>query len=328
MSPQFVDYNADGHMDIVTATFDGSPHISYGSKDGFQKPQHFLDRHGKRIMLSQFWNYEDKKWDENKDQPKGQFTSAVAFDWDADGDYDLILGSYKGGTIYRQMNEGTNQDPKFTGVNVPVHTAGKPFALAGGVTTPRLVDWDGDGLTDLLCGSFGDSYGEDLGGGVWVYRNVGKLGAPKFGEAMTLIPASTKGQTEPTRPDAGLYADAVDYDGDGDLDLIVGGYSQWREVQLELSPSDKARAETLQEEMNGLTEKFQGMFEANFENMAKDASPEELEAGHKKFRETEAYKKLMAELQSKGDELRKLIPAPKRETFVWLYRRISARAAF
>ena len=52
---------------------------------------------------------------------------------------------------------------------------GKPIDLADGVghSAPLFVDWDGDGLKDLLVGQFG-------GGKLRIYRNTGKKEAPAF----------------------------------------------------------------------------------------------------------------------------------------------------
>ncbi|KAF0243587.1 MAG: hypothetical protein FD180_3235 [Planctomycetota bacterium] len=52
---------------------------------------------------------------------------------------------------------------------------GKPIDLADGVghSAPLFVDWDGDGLKDLLVGQFG-------AGKLRIYRNTGKKDAPAF----------------------------------------------------------------------------------------------------------------------------------------------------
>ena len=50
MGSQFVDFNADGHIDYLTATFDGSPHVAYGSPEGFGEPEHLKDKDGERVM--------------------------------------------------------------------------------------------------------------------------------------------------------------------------------------------------------------------------------------------------------------------------------------
>ncbi len=62
MGSQFVDFNADGRIDFFTATFDGSPHVAYGTEDGFAEPVRILDKNGKRVMLDMFWDYDEKKW--------------------------------------------------------------------------------------------------------------------------------------------------------------------------------------------------------------------------------------------------------------------------
>lgn len=231
MGSQFVDLNRDGHTDYLTATFDGSPHIAYGSNKGFNEPEHLLDVNGKRIILSHIWNYESKKHEIlsramiTKATEGERCISALAYDWDADGDYDLLLGSYEGGRLYRQMNEGNNVTPKFTGKNLPVLAGLEPFGIASKMTTPRLVDWDGDGDMDLIAGSFGNYDG--TGGAVYLSLNEGTKGKPQFTALEPIIDPSKGKHTKPKRPDQGLYPDAVDFDGDGDLDLIVGGYSIW-----------------------------------------------------------------------------------------------------
>ena len=81
MSPQFVDFNADGHLDIVAGTFDGSPHVSLGSAEGFQEPSHILNAKQERILLNMFWDYDAKEWKYLNREDQQQITSAFAFDW-------------------------------------------------------------------------------------------------------------------------------------------------------------------------------------------------------------------------------------------------------
>lgn len=328
MSPQFVDFNSDGHLDIVAGIFDGSPHVAYGSAEGWKQPEQILDRDGQRIMMNAFWNFDTKKWDkttrcnpEGFKSELGHLTSAVAFDWDADGDLDLLLGDHKEGHVFLRRNEGKAGAPLFATRNEMVLAEGKPLIVPGTVATLRLVDWNCDGLMDLACGSMGDPYGEDAGGGVCVFVNSGKTGAPRFDAPITLVAPSAKSSVgKAERPDSGLYMDFGDADGDGDLDVIVGGFSNWKPEQRVLSAEEQARVPQLEAELKKVNDELQAVFQS-IEKQTEGLSEEQAAA---KFKEAHAARRpelevISNKLQASQKELNTLKARPQRTSCVWLY---------
>lgn len=130
-------------------------------------------------------------------------------DFDKDGDLDLICGEFLDKITYFE-NTGDRQNPKYA--------AGRFLEQEGQILRVDLemmqviaVDWDKDGDTDLVVGQ------ED--GRVALMENTGNVtgGMPDF------LPAQFfKQEADCLKTGALSTPSSVDWDGDGDEDLIVG----------------------------------------------------------------------------------------------------------
>jgi hypothetical protein len=177
--------------------------------------------------------------------PRPYNVTALAYDWDDDGDADLLLGHTP---LWLVLNEGTAQEPSFDGGRL-IECDGKP--ILGGLASHQMVDWDGDGLDDLLAGNVGSI--------VW-YRNVGQRGNPKFESPRMLVPriTSSPGQERPAGRPGSLHAFYVaDFNADGRRDLLVGdrGYGKvvaTGEDSPEWTDVDNARLSTLWQQYEDL----------------------------------------------------------------------------
>jgi len=277
MSPQFVDFDADGHLDLLAGSFGGSPYIARGSAKGFGQPEDLRDGKGERLILNQYWDHEQEQWTQattwnepGQEPPEGQGTSVFAVDWDADGDLDVLLGDYMAGRIYLRLNEGSAREPRLTLFNVAIRSAGTPLVVPGKVATMRAVHWDADGLFDLLVGSVGKK-GD---GAVYLYRNIGKVGAPDFGAPLVLLAPAGAPLTNVSRPNHGLYPDLFDLDGDGDLDLLVGGSTDLNLPKRELSAAEKEHHLTQAKRRDAAKEELAAL-RAEIEAAVKDLPEEE-----------------------------------------------------
>ena len=205
-----MDFDADGKSDLLVGCFEGFVYLLPGGKDGgFGSPKRLKDSAGKDIHFGEFWDYENKKWAEDKVNDQGNLcVYPDLVDWDDDGDLDLLFGGYQGNVGLR-LNEGSASEPKFSNETI-FAKVGKELLKIQGAASPDYVDWDGDGLKDLVVGG--------SRGGITFFKNTGKKGAPVFAEGKEI---AGKGAG---MPNSYLRINSVDFDGDGDLDLLVGAY--------------------------------------------------------------------------------------------------------
>ncbi len=145
-------------------------------------------------------------------------------DWNDDGLVDLVVGEAYG-HIFWWPNLGTASEPSFGYSKFAVDADGLPLDV-GSAAAPKVVDWDGNGAKDLLVGAEWNR--------IVLFRNVGtncdrQLEYAGFleadGEAIKLpITPLERGSPGIFKRDYYPVLETVDWDADGDVDLLAGGY--------------------------------------------------------------------------------------------------------
>jgi hypothetical protein len=129
-------------------------------------------------------------------------------DWNGDGLDDLLVGHQV--TILFYKNIGTAREPKLA---APVKIE-SPTGQWPSRPSPYVVDWDGDGVQDLLVGV---DYGLPDVKAPFFFRNAGTNQEPKLEQG---VPLKLEGEDF----DKGylLRLGMADWNNDGKLDLLVG----------------------------------------------------------------------------------------------------------
>ncbi len=168
--PVAIDWDRDGDIDLVVGQEDGRVAFVEHTgkiKDGmpvFKSPK-FFQQQAKYVMF-------------------GALITPMSFDWDADGDEDIIAGNTAGEIGFIENLDGGNP-PKWS-APVRLKANGKTIRIQAGpngsiqgpcerkwgYTTLTVADWDHDDLPDIVVNSI-------WGKVVW-YRNTGTRRHPKL----------------------------------------------------------------------------------------------------------------------------------------------------
>ncbi|MFA4869631.1 MAG: FG-GAP-like repeat-containing protein [Pedobacter sp.] len=201
-----IDWDGDGHKDRVF--YVKNPRSN--RVDNMEAAIYIqLNRNGKlaKEVLLTYINGEPVKF------INSSWFSLKAGDFDNDGKPDLVVGSTQG---YAEilLNKGLKNDkPIVVNEKMPLNVFKKqPYESGDMSLKPFPIDWDGDGKTDLVFTAWQGFY--------WISLNKGKKGELKFDKPVQLY---QEGGVLVHNDSPAPYA--VDWDNDGDLDIISGGCS-------------------------------------------------------------------------------------------------------
>ena len=170
--PVALDWDKDGDLDLIV-----------GDEDGRVA---FLENVARKDVATKAPLFASPRYfQQEADTLKcGALATPVGFDWDGDGDMDIMSGNTAGFIeVFENMSGPNVASPKWNRP-VAIQVEGKDFrVMAGpngsiqgpaeakwGYTTLNVADWDSDGLPDIILNSI-------LGRVVWL-RNVGTRQTP------------------------------------------------------------------------------------------------------------------------------------------------------
>ena len=182
-----MDLDNDGHTDIISGSWPGEIFLFRGTENrSFAAPEMIKDKDGKFINIGGGIRKETMFPPFGQDQPEGL----------------LIAGSAK----FERTPEGTFVN--YHGQRLE-STKERPIAITGTASTAHAADWDGDGDYDLIIGT--------IRGKIYLVPNEGTPESHVFGKEQQL---QAGGNPINVKRSAGPFT--ADWDGDGDLDLLVG----------------------------------------------------------------------------------------------------------
>jgi hypothetical protein len=221
--PVLADIDGDGDFDLFLGIIGGAFNPNRTAPDSF----HFYERTpaGFELRTTRYIDGIDVGSE-----------STVAFgDIDGDGDLDMLVGNkidrntQQSARMYVFRNDGSAREPRFVLADTLDLATSYHYA-------PALADLDGDGLIDMLLGTWNHD--------VLHFRNTGTPQQPRWEQDTARTVRLTRGSN--TTPAL------VDIDGDGDLDLFVGEASGTINFYRNVGSSTDPRFELVSDEYGGI----------------------------------------------------------------------------
>ena len=228
-SVALVDLNGDGKPDLITA--DPTGYFRFYPNHGTAAAPKFTTAELIPIFLSRTFKPRTHEWQSNNADAWRFCPRFALADWRHSGVLDFLVGNYYGETLF-VPNAGTAKQPVYRQPTGPGGIDSARLATSeihpywANLLAPAAIDINHDGQLDLLLGE-----GTYSANSIHLLRNVSNGGLPKFTDAQHTHAAYGDGREQ-------LIPTVVDYDGDGNPDILVA--DRTGEVGVYLNPGKTA----------------------------------------------------------------------------------------